>query len=307
MNILNFKNIEQIKRGLSKKKIFRKKENKINKIIIDFSNDNNDFKNFINVYNILKDINISIPKIYEIYFDKKLIIMEDFGERNFDKLINEKELYNLLKLAVDNIIIIQNSINQDKLSNLKKYNYNELKKEISEFVDYYIPYKKILNFPINNFFNSWKKIYDSQNFVFNSFAHKDFEFINLIFLDKRNLHLKCGIIDFQAAFLGFKGWDLLSVLENSRVNFTRKYNEDFIKYFYQNVNINTEFDLFRNHYYLFNLARQTRLLGRWVKLFKEGNDNYLDYINPTKKRISDSLINIKDQTLKEIYEMVLIY
>ena len=40
----------------------------------------------------------------------KLIVMEDFGDNNFDKIVNKQDLYSLLKLAVDNLIIIQNSI-----------------------------------------------------------------------------------------------------------------------------------------------------------------------------------------------------
>ena len=55
-----------------------------------------------------------------------------------------------------------------------------------------------------------------------------------------------------------------------------------------------------------NLVRQTRLLGRWIKLFNlENNLNYLEYIDITEKRIVSSLENIKDFKLKTIYEKVL--
>ena len=55
-------------------------------------------------------MNISIPKIYEVHSTKYLIVMEDFGKDRFDKIYQEKKLYNFLKLAVDTLIIIQNSI-----------------------------------------------------------------------------------------------------------------------------------------------------------------------------------------------------
>ncbi len=299
--------LSEIKGGLSKKKVFRKLEKKISKIIIDFSEDEEEFKNFLNVYQILKKINISIPTIYEINSNKKLIIMEDFGKNTFDKILKEEGIYNLLKLSVDNLIIIQNSISTDELVSLKKYTYNTLVREISEFIDFYIPYKKITNFRVNEFYKCWEIIYNKQYFKFDSFVHKDFEFINLIYLNKNNSHLKCGIIDFQSAFLGFKGWDLFTILENPRIDFTREYNESLIRYFYENVNLALDFDVFRNQYYLLNLARQTRLLGRWVKLFNEGNKNYLGFIQPTKKRIFSCLTNIKDEKLKNIYEEILVY
>ena len=170
--------------------------------------------------------------------------MEDFGEDTFDKIYNEKKIYSLLKIAVDSLIIIQNSVIEENLTKLKKYSYSNLKKEISEVITYYIPYKKISNFPIDDFYNSWQISYEGLNFNLNSFVHKDFEFINLVLQNKKKNHLKCGIIDFQNAFVGFIGWDLFSILENSRFNFTRKYNEDLIKYFYENVTTNTEFKLF---------------------------------------------------------------
>ena len=182
-------NLIEIKGGLSKKKVFRKKEKTINKIIIDFSNDKKEFFNFLNIYEILNKINISVPKIYEIHNKKKTIVMEDFGNLRFDKILNVEELYNLLKLAVDNLIIIQNSLLHSDLNKLKKYSYLDLKKEISEFINYYIPFKNILNFPVENFYTTWKLIYDRQNFNFENFVHKDYEFINLLFLKENKSHL----------------------------------------------------------------------------------------------------------------------
>ena len=304
MNI-SLKNLLEIKGGLSKKKVFRKAEKKINKIIIDFSADSKEFDNYLKINKILSKINIAIPKVYEVHVKKKIIVIEDFGNKNFNKIINEKDLFKLLKLAVDSLIVIQNSVHKDDLYDLEKYTFSELRKEISEFVDYYLPYKKVTNFNINNFYEIWEKIYDKQNFKFNSFVHKDFEFINLILLNNNNLHLRCGIIDFQSAFIGFKGWDLFSLLEFPRVNFTRKYNEDLIKYFYENITYSHDFESFRNQYYILNLARLTRLLGRWIKLSNKENNHYLNFIDPTKERLISCLKNIKDQNLKNMYEKVL--
>ncbi len=302
---INFENLYQIKNGLSKKIIYRKSENKNNRILIDFSKDKTEFDNFIKVYNILKKINISIPKIYEINPKIKLIIMEDFGEKSFDKILKQKDTFELLKLAVDNLIIIQNSLLKEDLLYLKEYSFSELKKEISEFIDYYIPYKNIYYFPESKFLNLWQRNFEILKFDFNSFVHKDFEFINLFFLDFNKSNLKCGIIDFQSAFIGFKGWDLFSILENPRTDITSRYNKNLIEYFYENVNIQTDFHTFKKQYYFLNLARHTRLLGRWVKLYKLGQNSFLNYITLTKKRIFLTLNNIHDKELIEIYKKYL--
>ena len=53
---------------------------------------------------------------------------------------------------------------------------------------------------------------------------------------------------------------------------------------------------------MLNCARQTRLLGRWVKLSKELNKKfYLDFIKITKKRLVKSIERLSRKDLKLIY------
>ena len=298
--------LEKIEDGLSNKLIYRITEKENTKIIIDFSRDKQEFKNFLTVYEILQKINISIPKIYEVNQKQYKIYMQDFGKNRFNKIYNKDNLYKLLKLAVENIIVIQNESNLNNLKNLKEYTFEDLKIELKEFVTYYIPNNKNSNFPTSKFYESWKSIFYSQNYNMKNFVHKDFEFVNLFFLENCESHLQCGIIDFQSAFKGFIGWDLISLLENPRINFTRDYNDKLIEYFYNNTSIIENFNTFLEQYYVLSLARQTRLLGRWRKLLSINNDNqYLDYLKITKSRTIATLNNIKNYELRSIYEKYL--
>ena len=298
--------LEKIEDGLSNKLIYRITEKENTKIIIDFSRDKQEFKNFLTVYEILQKINISIPKIYEVNQKQYKIYMQDFGKNRFNKIYNKDNLYKLLKLAVENIIVIQNESNLNNLKNLKEYTFEDLKIELKEFVTYYIPNNKNSNFPTSKFYESWKSIFYSQNYNMKNFVHKDFEFVNLFFLENCESHLQCGIIDFQSAFKGFIGWDLISLLENPRINFTRDYNDKLIKYFYDNTSIIENFNTFLEQYYVLSLARQTRLLGRWRKLLSTNNDNkYLNYLKITKSRTIATLNNIKNYELRSIYEKYL--
>ena len=298
--------LEKIEDGLSNKLIYRITEKENTKIIIDFSRDKQEFKNFLTVYEILQKINISIPKIYEVNQKQYKIYMQDFGKNRFNKIYNKDNLYKLLKLAVENIIVIQNESNLNNLKNLKEYTFEDLKIELKEFVTYYIPTNKNSNFPTSKFYESWKSIFYSQNYNMKNFVHKDFEFVNLFFLENYESHLQCGIIDFQSAFMGFIGWDLISLLENPRINFTRDYNDKLIEYFYDNTSIIENFNTFLEQYNVLSLARQTRLLGRWKKLLITNNDNkYLNYLKITKSRTIATLNNIKNYELRSMYEKYL--
>ena len=42
--------------------------------------------------------------------------MEDFGNNTFDTLLDDNELYNLLKLSIDNLIYIQNSLTSEDIT-----------------------------------------------------------------------------------------------------------------------------------------------------------------------------------------------
>ena len=151
--------LEKIEDGLSNKLIYRITEKENTKIIIDFSRDKQEFKNFLTVYEILQRINISIPKIYEVNQKQYKIYMQDFGNDKYNKIYNEDNLYKLLKLAVDNIIIIQNETNLKNLKNLKEYTFDDLKIELKEFVTYYIPKDKNSNFPTSKFYELWKSMF----------------------------------------------------------------------------------------------------------------------------------------------------
>ena len=95
-----FNNLSLIEGGASKKKIYRVNKKNINFIILDFSKDKNEFNNHLEIYNILKNINISIPEIFEVSFTDKIIVTEDFGNQRFDKVINQYDINCLLKIKI---------------------------------------------------------------------------------------------------------------------------------------------------------------------------------------------------------------
>ena len=118
----------------------------------------------------------------------------------------------------------------------------------------------------------------------------------------RKDHLKCGVIDFQSAFLGESCLDLFSLLEDSRVYFDDQYNDYFIKFYYQNTNQKVTLEEFKEKYYFLNCSRQTRLLGRWVKLSKVPNENsYLNFIKITKKRLAKGIEKLNKKDLRLVY------
>jgi len=301
--------VEKIKSEASKRFFYRLSGKSNSVICLDSSNERKEYSDFLKVHSYLSKINVSIPDIYENDDVNNILILEDFGNLRFDKILKTHSLKSLLECAVKTLIVLKNEILFDNFKDLSIYNYNTFKSELSEFPNYYYPYvysKEISKDLSDEFYECWQKYFYSLSFSFINFTHKDFNINNLIYLPSRKGHLKCGILDFQSAFWGESCWDLFSLLEDSRIFFDDQFNDYFIKLYYHNTNQNIEFEDFVEKYYMLNCSRQTRLLGRWVKLSKELNQSfYLDFIEVTKKRLLKMFEKIKRKDLRSVYAKLL--
>ena len=302
----NLDDLYQIESGASYKKIYRFKNKNIGKVVVNFSYNHNDYLSFLEVNNFLSNINISVPKIFYSDHDKSIIIMEDFGDNRYDKLINSIDPKEILIDAVNSLIEIQNRQKPIVNNIIKQYDFSSFKIEIAEFVDFYLPKNNISDDMAEEFFDIWSNEFKNLNFKWDSFVHKDFELSNLIYLPKRNNHLKCGIIDFQNAFIGFSGWDVFSLLENPRIYFDDKYNDELLEYFFNKTDQNIPIREFLNQYYFLNTARQTRIIGRWINLDNKNNYNYSKYLNVTIKRLKKSLYNLQNKKLSKLYDTLIV-
>jgi len=232
--------------------------------------------------------------------------MEDFGDSRYDRLIKSMEIKDILLDSINSLIEIQNTNQTITKHNLKKYNFSSFKKEIAEFADSYLPINNISKDVADEFLFIWKSEFENINFNWNAFVHKDFELQNLMHLPQRKGHLRCGILDFQNAFIGFSGWDVFSLLEYPRIYFVDKYNDELIEFFYNKTNQNLPFGEFLHQYYFLNTARQSRIIGRWINLDKKNqNHNYSKYLDITLKRLKKSLYNLQNKKLSKLYDTII--
>ncbi len=306
-----FKNykLENIKSGASYRNYYRLSKNKHSVIYMDSSKQPDDFNNFLHVHKILSKTKISVPQIFDINTHSCTMILEDLGTLRFDRILNFYHLKDLLYPAIKTLVLLKNKIKFNKNYQISVYNFDLFKKEISEFIDFFYPYsqnKTISAGLKDDFYGCWKEQYDSMDFDFQNFVHKDYNLNNLIFLPKRKNFNKCGVIDFQNALWSDDCWDLFSLLEDSRLNFDDQYNDHFIKFFFKKTNQKISLEEFRKKYFFLNCSRQTRLLGRWVKLANDLNQKcYLDFIDITNTRLIKSLKLPHMIKLKLLYKKIL--
>ena len=114
-----------------------------------------DYLSFLKVNDYLSNINISVPKIYDTDHNKSIIIMEDFGDSRYDKIINRINLKDLLIDAINSLIEIQNTKKPSLNNILKQYDFSTFEIEIAEFADFYLEKNNISEDIVEEFFYIW--------------------------------------------------------------------------------------------------------------------------------------------------------
>ena len=130
------------------RKFYRLKINKENRIIVLAKKEK--YKNLIAytaINKFLRSNKILTPKLYKYFFSKGIIVIEDFGDTSFYKILKkQKNKLKIYKKLVDLLLKIQKIKPKSKIKNLNdtfhsldKYSKKHLFSESDIFFDLYLP------------------------------------------------------------------------------------------------------------------------------------------------------------------------
>ena len=143
------------------------------------------------VNNFLINNQILAPKLYEHNLSKGILVVEDFGDITFNKiLVRKKNKFLIYKKLVDLLIKIQKIKPKSKLQSIinkphivKSYSKNTLHKESDLFFDWYLPLflskKKNKEFK-KNAKKILSQLYSRLSFPNSCFVHRDYHVQNLM-------------------------------------------------------------------------------------------------------------------------------
>ena len=270
------------------RKFYRIILNKKSKIIV--STQKEKYKNLISyvaINRFLRKNNILAPKLITRNYQKGIIIIEDFGNNTFNKiLLKKKNKINTYKKIVDLLIKIQKIKPKTKIKNIgynshiiKKYSKKYLFQESNLFFDWYLPLflnkKKVLN--IKKKSNKLLlKLYNRLNFPNSYFVHRDFHVENLM-----KVKNKIGVIDSQDALIGHPAYDLVSLIDDVRIKTSNNLKEKIYNYYLRKTfkiyrkNSKDFFDDFR----ILSVQRSLKIIGIFSRLFvRDGKKKYIKLI-----------------------------
>jgi len=290
---------------------YRIKSKKKNKIIVLAKKEK--YKNLIAysaINKFLRINNIHAPKLYGSNFSKGIIVIEDFGNISFHKILTQKKnKLKIYKKIIDLLFKIQKikpkikirSIN-GRFHTVKKYSRKHLFKESDLFFDWYLPLffkkKKVLSIK-----NKSKKIllnlYKKINFSNSYFVHRDFHSQNLM-----QIRGKIGVIDSQDALIGNPAYDLVSLIDDVRIKTPNKLKNKIYNYYLtkNKKNLKNNSKNFLEDFNILSVQRCLKIIGIFARLFKrDKKDQYLKFIPYTWKILE---LRMKEKIFSELRKIL---
>ena len=259
----------------------------------------------------LRKNGIFTPKLYEENFSKNVIIIEDFGNLTFYKiLIKKRNKLPIYKKLVDTLIKIQKIKIKYKIKSISKKNYfldrysiQFLQKESDLFFDWYLP----LFLSKKKSFNIKKKtrkilarLYKKLHFPNSYFVHRDYHLQNLM-----KVREKVGVIDTQDALIGNPAYDLVSLIDDVRIKTSSKLKDKIFNYYLNKTTKikKVERKNFFKDFNILSVQRSLKIIGIFSRLFKrDKKKQYLKFIPYTWKLLEMRMNSKIFSELKKILD-----
>ena len=266
---------------------------------------------YLAINNFLKKNKILAPRLFEYNFEKGIIVIEDFGDLSFYKvIIKKKNKLKIYKKLVDLLIKIQKIKPKQKIKSIvgkshiiKKYSIKHLNQESDLFFDWYLPLflnrKEALNVKTKAK-KFLKDLYSKLNFSNSFFVHRDYHVQNLMKVGN-----KIGIIDSQDALIGNPAYDLVSLIDDVRINTSTKLKNQIYSYYLEKSSkifrINSK--KFLQDFNVLSVQRSLKIIGIFSRLFKrDKKKRYLRLIPYTWKLLELRMASKQFLKLKKILD-----
>jgi N-acetylmuramate 1-kinase len=247
-----------------------------------------DVKPFVAIDNGLRGRGLSAPAIHHGDLDAGFLITEDFGSAAFVDGDPPAPIAERYEAAADVLAALHRETLPEILPLAPQISYaiptfdtDALLVEIGLMLEWYLPDRGIE--PTNNlraeFVMMWRDLLAKPAAAAKTWVLRDFHSPNLIWLGERSDVARVGIIDFQDAVLGPAAYDLVSLLQDARIDVPEALELALLTRYIKARRANDDnFDPaeFAELYAIMSAQRNTKLLGTFARLNRrEGKPQYL--------------------------------
>jgi tRNA threonylcarbamoyl adenosine modification protein YjeE len=249
-----------------------------------------DVKPFVAIANGLRAHGISAPAIHHADLDAGFLITEDFGTAGFIEGDPAQPIPERYQAATDMLAALHRQSLPEELPLLPHNNYaipvfdtEALLIEVGLMPEWYLPDRDATPSDEirNEFFAMWRALLAKPAAAPKTWVLRDFHSPNLIWLGDREGTDKVGVIDFQDTVLGPAAYDVVSLLQDARIDVPEPLELAlFSRYVAARRAADPDFDAagFAELYAIMSAQRNTRLLGTFARLnLRDGKPHYLKH------------------------------
>ncbi|CAA2137224.1 tRNA (adenosine(37)-N6)-threonylcarbamoyltransferase complex ATPase subunit type 1 TsaE [Hyphomicrobium sp. ghe19] len=248
---------------------------------------------FVAIDGALAATGLSVPRILAEDLAQGLLIIEDFGDEVFGAEVSRgRDQAGLWKRGVDTLIAVQSIppptrivLSDGSTFALPEADEGVLEIETQLLLDWYWPALHGTPAPQSArdaFTALWKSTFERVLSQPKTWLLRDFHSPNLIALDDRPSPRDVGIIDFQDAMIGPAAYDLVSLLQDARLDVPETLEKQLLDHYIAiNSSRNPAFDEpeFRFSYAALGAQRNTKILGIFARLaMRDGKRQYLAHM-----------------------------
>ena len=273
-----------------------------------------DVKPWVAIAGGLRARDFSAPAIHHADLDLGFLITEDFGNVNFTEGDPPRPIAERYQAAADMLAALHREELPEILPLAPHLNYaipafdtEALLVEASLMLEWYLPDRGGASADTlrAEFVALWRGLLEKPAAAPKTWVLRDFHSPNLIWLDDRTDIAKVGIIDFQDAVLGPAAYDLVSLLQDARIDVPEPLELALLSRYIKARRASDEgFDpaQFAELYAIMSAQRNTRLLGTFARLNRrDGKPQYLRHQPRIWTYLSRSLAHPMLSHLREWY------
>jgi tRNA threonylcarbamoyl adenosine modification protein YjeE len=246
-----------------------------------------DVKPFVAIGGALRARGLSAPEIHHADPDGGFLITEDLGQAVFFEGDPPRPMPYRYEAATDMLAELHREALPETLPLTPQANYsipvfdtNALLVEIGLMPEWYLPDRGVAlsESSRKEFVAMWRELLETSVSPARTWVLRDFHSPNLIWLEKREGIRRVGLIDFQDTVLGSPAYDLVSLLQDARLDVPEMLELTLLsRYIKARRAADERFDAgaFAATYAIMSAQRNTRLLGTFARLNRrDGKPQY---------------------------------
>jgi len=247
-------------------------------------------KPFVAIANGLRAYGISAPAIHHADLDSGFLITEDFGTEGVIDGSPPAPVVARYQAATDMLAVLHGKALPDTLPLLPHQDYaipvfdtEALLIEVGLMPEWYLPDRGAAPSEVlqAEFFALWRDLLTSIESAPRTWVLRDFHSPNMIWLPERDGINQVGVIDFQDTVLGPAAYDVVSLLQDARIDVPEDIELAMLsRYIKARRAAEPDFDAaaFAELYAIMSAQRNTRLLGTFARLNRrDGKPHYLKH------------------------------